>query len=762
MALVGNTVEQKIWNYLKTKGLNDYGVAGMMGNLYAESGLKSTNLQQTYEKSLNYSDDTYTKAVDNGTYVDFGTDRAGYGLAQWTYPTRKAKLLQFAKSQGKSIGDLEMQLDFLWKELTGGYKNVLNVLKVATSVLEASNIVLLEFEAPADKSVGVQNKRAGFGQKYYDKYASATNTTDNKYVKGTSVRLSQNFTSTEFDCHGKGCCSETIIDKKLIEYLQQIRNHFGASITINSGYRCEKHNASVGGASKSKHKSGQAADIVVKGVAPLKVAQYAESIGILGIGQYPSFVHVDTRTTKSYWYGSNEEPRSTFGKYVDDSKVNDNDTSNPNMGGNGKMKYNANNKPLVCMQTNSTCYKGTSKMTVKGVLWHSTGANNPWLKRYVQPSDNAADRAKMLELIGKNAYGNDWNHISRQAGLNCWVGKLADGTVATVQTMPWDYKPWGCGSGSKGSCNNGWIQFEICEDALTDKTYFNAVYKEACEITAYLCNMYNLDPNGTVTLNGVKVPVILCHADSYKLGLGSNHGDVLHWFKKHGKTMDDVRRDVAALMEKEATTSPTTPVEPEVPVSEMYRVRKSWTDAKSQVGAYRELQNAKDACDKAGNGYYVFNSAGTVVYPVVDKLEVGDKVFLVSGAKYTSGATPKPWVYTSTLYVRELRSNDTIAVISTQKTGDITGVVYVKDLKKIGSGTVSAPVTPTFQAYKVKVTASLLNIRKGAGTNYAICGSIKNKGVYTIVDEATGKGATKWGKLKSGAGWISLDYCVKV
>lgn len=126
------------------------------------------------------------------------------------------------------------------------------------------------------------------------------------------------------------------------------------------------------------------------------------------------------------------------------------------------MKYNANNKPLVCMQTNSTCYKGTKRLeAVKGVLWHSTGANNPYLKRYIQPSDNAPDREKWLKLLGKNQYNNDWNHIYRQCGMNCWIGKLADGTVTTVQTMPWDYRPWGCGSGNKGSCNSGWIQFEI-------------------------------------------------------------------------------------------------------------------------------------------------------------------------------------------------------------------------------------------------------------------------------------------------------------
>lgn len=212
------------------------------------------------------------------------------------------------------------------------------------------------------------------------------------------------------------------------------------------------------------------------------------------------------------------------------------------------MKYSKNNPPLVCMQTTSTCYQGTRTMDVKGVLWHSTGANNPTLKRYVQPSDNAPDRAKMLQILGVNNNKNDWNHINRDAGLNCWVGKLADGTVTTVQTMPWNYRPWGCGSGPKGSCNSGWVQFEICEDSLTDKTYFDTCYKEACEITAYICSLYNIDPKGTVIYNGVKVPTILCHWDSYKLGLGGGHSDVYHWFDKYSKTMDNVRNDVAKLL----------------------------------------------------------------------------------------------------------------------------------------------------------------------------------------------------------------------
>ncbi len=212
------------------------------------------------------------------------------------------------------------------------------------------------------------------------------------------------------------------------------------------------------------------------------------------------------------------------------------------------MKYSSSNPPIKCIMTQSTCYQGTRQMAIKGVLWHSTGANNPNLKRYVQPDDDADSYNILMNLIGRNGNENDWNHKHVEAGLNAWIGKLANGSVAAVQTMPWNYRPWGCGSGKNGSCNNGWIQFEICEDNLKDATYFNAVYKEACELTAYLCKQFSIDPLGTVKVSGINVPTILCHYDSYKLGLGSGHVDVMHWFSKHNKTMDDVRKDVAALM----------------------------------------------------------------------------------------------------------------------------------------------------------------------------------------------------------------------
>lgn len=170
--LTGKTNEEKIWNYLVGKGLSAAGAAGLMGNLYAESALNPKNLQNSYETKLGYTDATYTTAVDNGSYSNFVHDSAGYGLAQWTFWSRKEGLLAFAQDAGKSIGDLEMQLDYLLKELTEGYKGVLDTLKTASDVQTASDSVLLNFERPADQSTAVKNKRAGYGQNYYKKYAA--------------------------------------------------------------------------------------------------------------------------------------------------------------------------------------------------------------------------------------------------------------------------------------------------------------------------------------------------------------------------------------------------------------------------------------------------------------------------------------------------------------------------------------------------------------------------------------------------------------
>ena len=132
------------------------------------------------------------------------------------------------------------------------------------------------------------------------------------YTKGISIKLTKNFKSAELDCKGKKCCSKTMIDIELVGYLQVIRNYFGKAVTINSGYRCQKHNKNIGGEKNSRHTQGMAADIVVKGVTPIKVAQFAEMIGIRGIGLYDNFVHIDTRSDKFYWKGHAQKAVKTF------------------------------------------------------------------------------------------------------------------------------------------------------------------------------------------------------------------------------------------------------------------------------------------------------------------------------------------------------------------------------------------------------------------------------------------------------------------
>ena len=376
-------MERQIWDFLKAEGFNDFGVAGLMGNLLAESGLRPNNMEDQYQSKLGYNDDSYTRAVDNGTYTNFVTDAVGYGLAQWTYWTRKQNLLNFARQNNKSIGDLNMQLCFLVKELKELYTNsVYNVLRKATSALEASNAVLLNFERPANMSASVQATRARYGQTYYDRYASGVSSNKSEvkgmieFKKGDSAQISKNFQYKEFDCHGSGCCSTTIIDEKLVEYVQRIRDHFGRPVTITSPYRCEVHNRRVGGATKSYHMQGKAADIVVQGVSSREVAKYAESIGILGIGLYETsadgyFTHIDTRTTKSFWYGQNEQPRTTFGGTP---------TTTPAAPGTSTTKPN----------TQSVYHKSSSKYNVKLL--------------YLQKGDKGRDVQILQELLKIRGY----------------------------------------------------------------------------------------------------------------------------------------------------------------------------------------------------------------------------------------------------------------------------------------------------------------------------------------------------------------------
>ena len=163
--------ERIIWDYLKGKGLSDYVISGIMGNLYAESGLNPRNVENTFEFKYGYNDNSYTEAVDNGTYKNFVNDGAGYGLAQWTYYKFKQELLNRAKAKQLSIGDLNLQLNYLWdwiKQNSSAFRSLTN----SNSVKSASDTFLKQYENPNDQSEAVLLKRSTYGELYFNKYKS--------------------------------------------------------------------------------------------------------------------------------------------------------------------------------------------------------------------------------------------------------------------------------------------------------------------------------------------------------------------------------------------------------------------------------------------------------------------------------------------------------------------------------------------------------------------------------------------------------------
>lgn len=321
------------------------------------------------------------------------------------------------------------------------------------------------------------------------------------------------------------------------------------------------------------------------------------------------------------------------------------------------LKEVSNMKIIKKLSVRNDCYKQGRKITVSGLMLHSVGCPQP--------------KAEV--------FANTWNNPGTNVAVH---GVLqADGTV--IQCLPWDMRGWHAG----GSANNTHIGVEMtepacikytsgsnftCSDKASAIAQVNGTYKTAVELFAYLCKKYGLDP----------MKAIISHKEGHAKGVASNHGDPEHLWKGLGLsyTMDTFRSDVKKAMSGGSITPD--PVAPS-PTTEMYRVRKTWADSKSQIGAYKILDNAKATADK-NPGYYVFNSAGKAIYPV---------------------DTP------STFLVR----------------------VSIKDL----------------------------NIRKGPGyKTYASVGYCP-VGTYTIVETKVAEGYT-WGRLKSGIGWIALEYTKRV
>ncbi len=347
------------------------------------------------------------------------------------------------------------------------------------------------------------------------------------------------------------------------------------------------------------------------------------------------------------------------------------------------------------------CYLAKKSMVPCGVVVHSTGANNPSLKRYVDCPDQ----------VGINQYGNHWNTAKpggRKVCVHAFIGYDKDKNIRVAEILPLDICCWGVGKGNKGSYNfsPSYIQFEICEDGLKDEEYYQKVFDVAVQYTAHLCQLYN-----------IPIENVVGHKEAHVKGYGSNHGDPEHWMKKFGDTMDDFRSRVEKLVKGNPTIA----------------------------------EFGEDSATPA---------------PTPDsQIKDGALVSISEDAVYYSGKPVPKWVNSQRWYVKGNTDTDRIVIDKNEAgTNSICSPIHRKYVTVVKAATTESMVdaSATGCPYLVRITERTLNIRKGAGTNTSKVGVITDGGIYTIVEEKQGKGASMWGKLKSGAGWIALDYTEKL
>lgn len=270
--------ERTIWDFFKAKGLTDAGTAGILGNMYAESGLNPKNLQNSYETKLGYNDESYTQAVDNGSYTAFSSDSAGFGLAQWTYWSRKRDLLAYAKSCNKSIGDLNMQLEYLYIELSKSYKSLLKLLKTTNSITEASDAVLTQFERPANQGSAVKLKRQTYSQNYYNQFVSAVgNSSLVSYTRITNNKTV--LTSKTLNRITIHCFVGQVTAKQGVDYFATTTNKCSANYVVgydgSIGLSVEEKDRSWCSSSGENDKQAITIEVACEKIHPYKVTDEA-------------------------------------------------------------------------------------------------------------------------------------------------------------------------------------------------------------------------------------------------------------------------------------------------------------------------------------------------------------------------------------------------------------------------------------------------------------------------------------------------------
>lgn len=296
---------------------------------------------------------------------------------------------------------------------------------------------------------------------------------------------------------------------------------------------------------------------------------------------------------------------------------------------------------IQCYQTKNPCYRKGTPMKPVGIVVHSTGANNPHLCRYVD----------CPEWLGVNRYGNHWNRPEAATLVHGAIGLDKEGFVTVVNTLPYTMAAWGVGKGSRGSYNydpTGHIQFEMCEDDLTDPSYFDQVMGTAVAYCAQLCREY-----------GLAAESIVSHKEAHAQGYASNHGDPENWMGRFGMTMEDFRARVRAKLKGEVTIMGKVVNRDEL---------VAWIDA---------------------HAVEVEKQPEPEVKPEPVAIKAGDKVVFKSGVtQWGTGSGNKgipSWARDgkTTFTVLEIVKDGTEARIG-NASGAYTGTAYLKDLEKVG------------------------------------------------------------------------------
>ena len=426
----------------------------------------------------------------------------------------------------------------------------------------------------------------------------------------------------------------------------------------------------------------------------------------------------------------------------------------------------------ICTQ--SDCYKSGRTIPVKGLMIHSVGCPQPKAQAFI----------------------NSWN----KAGAKACVHAIIEPDGDIYQLLPWNHRGWHGG----GDSNNTHIGVEMTEpdtieyiggaswrekeDGTNTKAHVLATYKHAVELFAYLCLKFSLDP----AADGV----ILSHSEGYKRGIASNHGDVEHLWRHFGLSMAQFREDIKAAMKMDKAEVLTRIMgEPMADAEQMrsYILQKNPNVAQSVIdmiplyisegeaeGVRGDIAFAQ-SCLETGN--YAF--AGSAV--TLDQNNFCGMGVTSRGKKGCSFDTPQLGIRAQIQHLKAYASEDAlqnecvdsrfryvtrgcaeyVEWLGQKENPDgkgwATGKGYggkilnvLQDILEIDDK------VEVFEPYRVRVSIPNLNIRKGPGTDCAKTGRFTGVGIFTIIEEKEGKGATKWGRLKSRAGWIALDYVTKV